>query len=281
MAPETHFIRRFWLRRAHFGDLSVDANLDRLLDEVVALPELRSAHLDQDALRRSAAASNRRYADVFAALLQSFADRHGARIVGEKTPNHALYLAVLAQMFPAARALHVVRDPRAVVASWRDVPWSTGSRRGDAEVWRRYVVAVDRAARRRTMPVLEVRYEQLVRDPAATLSRVCDWIGIPFDDSMLATRDEGSSVDVASEPWKARSLRPIDADRAEAWRRELTADEVAAIEAVAGTVARRHGYALTSSARRWSATSIAVTARAARRAVKVRARDVRARIALR
>ncbi|MFM7260537.1 MAG: sulfotransferase family protein, partial [bacterium] len=43
--------------------------------------------------------------------------RPEARLLVEKTPDHALWLDVAREVVPGARVLHIVRDSRAVVAS--------------------------------------------------------------------------------------------------------------------------------------------------------------------
>jgi hypothetical protein len=196
-----------------------------------------------ESFRNRAGAAERTYAAVFSALLEIFAEQHSVPFVGEKTPNHLLHMLTLERFFPAAKFIHIVRDPRAVVNSWRDVPWSTGNVVGDAFVWRRYMLAARQCPPRRSDSLMVIRFEDLVRRPEPTLTDVCRFIGIDFQPSMCAFHDnKESALNVTREPWKARANQPLDTDRLGRWRDELSRGDVARIESVAGGEMRRYEY---------------------------------------
>ena len=243
IAGETHFVRRFWLKRDDYGDLANDENFARLLDDVVGMPEFTEMGVHGESFRNRAGAAERTYAAVFSAFLETFAEQHSVPFVGEKTPNHLLHMATLERFFPDAKFIHIVRDPRAVVNSWRDVPWSTGHVVGDAFVWRRYMLAARQCPLRRSDSLMVIRFEDLVRRPEPTLTDVCRFIGIDFQPGMCAFHDnKESALNVAREPWKARANQPLDTDRLGRWRDELSRSDVALIESVAGWEMHRYEY---------------------------------------
>ena len=55
------------------------------------------------------------------AFLLPLADAHGARFLSEKTPMNVLVFPQLIELFPKARLIFVVRDPRAIVSSLLEV----------------------------------------------------------------------------------------------------------------------------------------------------------------
>src|SRR5262245_55835412 len=71
------------------------------------------------------------FARLIEGLLLPAADAAGARLLSEKTPLNALYFSELLAIMPRCRAIHVVRDPRAVVASLLNVG-SRGKAKGEA-----------------------------------------------------------------------------------------------------------------------------------------------------
>lgn len=241
IAPETHFIRRFWFRRARYGDLSSDESYARLIRDVVAIPEFADMGLDPEAFRDAAFRRTRGYGELLGLLFTQYAAVNKARIVGEKTPNHLLYMQTLETLFPLARFVHIVRDPRGVVNSWRHVPWSTGSVSRDALVWRRYLATARRRPPRRRDRLLTVRYEALLAQPAASVQRICRFIGA---DAVNDVTDDvvTGTVDVDREPWKANALRPLDPKRLDAWGSELTEEQIAQIEAITWVEMIRWGY---------------------------------------
>jgi hypothetical protein len=243
-APETFFVRHHWMRRAAYGPLTGNCAFRRAVDDLVRAPAFGEMGLEAGAFRRAAAEGERTWPALFRLLLSRFAAREGARVVAEKTPNHALYLDVLARFFPAMRVVHVLRDPRAVAWSWRRVPWSTGLVAADAGVWVRYVEAARRALARRPRAMHTVRYERLVRAPEAEARRLCRFLALPFEAAMLRFHQtDAAPLDLAREPWKARAAEPIDARAATRWQREAPTRFVADVEAVAVRAMRRWGYA--------------------------------------
>jgi hypothetical protein len=243
VAPETFFIRRFWTHRATYGDLQHDAAFERLLRDITATPAFDEMGLDADAFRTAAQNGERSYAALFRLLLRRFADQRGAAVVGEKTPNHVLYLPTLHDFFPDARFIHLVRDPRAVVNSWRSVPWSSGRVWRDAEIWVEYVAAGRAAAPGLSEALQVVSFEDLVRAPERVLRRVCAHLTLDYDPAMVAFHERTpQTVNVEREPWKANTTQPIDPSVAERWRTALTPGQVVEVEAVAAEEMPHWGY---------------------------------------
>ena len=244
VAPETFFIRRFWRRRATYGDIQHDTAFEQLLHDIMAMPEFDEMGLDAEAFAAAAQYVERSYAALFRLVLQQFAEQRGAPRAGEKTPNHVLYLPTLHDFFPEARFIHLVRDPRAVVNSWQSVPWSSGRAWRDAEIWVEYVAAGRAAQPLIGDALLAVHFEDLVRNPNDQLRRVCDHLAIDFDPAMLAFHERTpNAVNIAREPWKENVTQPVDPATADRWRTRLGARAKVEAEAVAAEEMRHWGYA--------------------------------------
>src|SRR5688500_7965248 len=111
----------------------------------------------------------------------------GARILLEKTPSHALWMAEIDELLPRCRFIHLIRDSRAVVASnlaagreWGGA-WAPKATRDAAISWYRHVRAArDYGAKLDPSRYVELRYEDLHGDPAARVRAVYDFIGLPM-----------------------------------------------------------------------------------------------------
>lgn len=180
---------------------------------------------------------------------------------GEKTPRHVYRIDELVEAFPEAQVVVMVRDPRAVVASYRDWRDKTGfdvtSDEGLDEaltresmrtrlsyhpvlatvLWRASVLGAA-AARRAHGPatVRVVRYEDLVSNPRVVLRELSSWLGEDFHEAMVAVPVHNSSHMTFD---RHGGFRPDAIDR---WRDKLTDDEVAAVQTVAGRVLRGCRY---------------------------------------
>lgn len=243
IAPETHFMRLFWGSRDRYGNLAEAKNYQRLIEDIVSLPEFSEMELDAQDFTTSAWNTDRSYAATFQLLLEKFAQKRQVAIVGEKTPNHVLYMPEIQAMFPKACFIHIVRDPRSVVNSWRSVPWSTGSIVGDAEMWRYYVSAIQRKPPRGDNKVFTLSYEQLVVEPEKSLQSLCDFMHLDFQPVMLDYHYANSKlVNVTREPWKENSVKPVNQRSLTKWQTDLAAQEVVEIEGVTWFEMQRFGY---------------------------------------
>ncbi|WP_022836723.1 sulfotransferase family protein [Salisaeta longa] len=235
IAPETFLVQK---ARRHSPPALIEALAAGPLFPAMGAP---------DAFHRAARAAHDPQA-IFEALLRTFAAHTGASVVGEKTPDHVRHIPQLLDWFPRARVIHVVRDARAVVNSWRTVPWRSGYVARDAELWVEHVAAGRAAAATHPAAVHTVRFEALVRSPEATLRTLCRAVGLAFDPAMVHFHQTPpDTVDVEREPWKQRVTRPIDPSVATRWRTELPWRDVCVVEAVAGTEMRRWRYPLLSN----------------------------------
>jgi hypothetical protein len=127
------------------------------------------------------------YPALFASLMEHFAAAQGKPRWGEKSPQHSLFTETLCEWFPGAAIIHLVRDPREVVASLQLVPWASNSVITNAITWRRYNQAARRSSHR--PEYLMVHYHDLVNHPERELRRICSLLGEEY--SPAACQDAG------------------------------------------------------------------------------------------
>lgn len=108
--------------------------------------------------------------------------RHGKSRLVNKTPSDVLMWPRILECWPDAQFIYLLRHPAAVTDSWNRNR-SDWSRERAAEDVRRYMAAMEDARARH--PGLTVRYEQLVENPEHELTRICAFIGVQFEPSML------------------------------------------------------------------------------------------------
>jgi len=114
--------------------------------------------------------------------------------VGEKTPDNASGLSTLALLFPKAKFIHVVRDGRdCAVSGWfhnlrldHDRTIETYASLDDyaiqfAETWASVLQTASEFGHTVPERSMTVRYEDLSADPAAELTRLCQFIGVEAD----------------------------------------------------------------------------------------------------
>ncbi len=243
IAPETHFMPYYAAKREPYGDLARDDAFSRLVEDFAAATDFPDLGLAPDEFRRAARRAPRTFAGVFGLIMEMFARAKGAAIMGEKTPAHVGYLRELKAAFPAARFIHVVRDPRAVVNSRRAETWGPGDVRENAAFWVEQVGLGARGARELGRDAVTIRYEDLVARPDETLRRLCADLDVEFVPAMLEYWKHNTRlVNTGREPWKANALRPIQPGCVDRWRGRLSARDVLEIEAIAWPLMRAYRY---------------------------------------
>jgi hypothetical protein len=215
-----------------------------------------SSKLDRGDLRSLADELGGTGDSYFEALCRLRARRHGKEAWGEKTPRHVYRIDDLLAAFPDAKVVCLVRDPRAVVASYRD--WhGAATRRGVTEaeelqadrersrrsfnlvlmtlLWRGVVRASFAAVRRHGPERVRIQhYERLAEAPEPEVRELCAWLGLEFEPAMLEIGVVNSSYATTG---LGVATEPIDR-----WRQRLSRHEVAIVQRVAGPLIDELGY---------------------------------------
>lgn len=188
-----------------------------------------------------------------------YADRFGKPRWGDKTPLYSHHLRAIETLLPEARFVHLVRDGRDAAVSLRERWFSPGRDIAvQAAFWRDNVQAArqEGAACRH---FLEVRFEDLVREPETVLRRICDFIALDFRPEMLHhderapqrleehgaryAMDGGLIVSQDDRrQQQAQSRQRPDPEKIGIWRRLLSAEECRRFEEIAGDLLEAYDY---------------------------------------
>jgi hypothetical protein len=188
-----------------------------------------------------------------------YASRFSKTRWGDKTPLYSRHLPAIQKLLPEARFIHIVRDGRDAAVSLRERWFSPGRDIAvQAAFWRDHVMAARRDGRA-CRHFLEVRFEDLVRDPEPVLRRICGFIALELRPEMLryperaaqrleehGARHTADGAVLVSREERSRqqiySQRPPDPAKIGVWRRELSAEEARRFEEIAGDLLAVYGY---------------------------------------
>jgi hypothetical protein len=165
-------------------------------------------------------------------MFQRHATQQGKRRWGEKTPFHTAHMTAMAQVFPDAVFVGIVRHPGAVAVSLRD---SFNYSFPDAlSYWAATNLDMLRAASQLGDRFVLCRYEDLVGESEQVLRELLAWLREPWSPDVLAhhrvQREKGAPRVVEG----ATSTRErIDATRAVSWRQSMTPADSEALEGTA------------------------------------------------
>lgn len=185
------------------------------------------------------------FTDAVRRLYALHAAREGKPRYGDKTPNYVLSLPLLADMFPEARFVHIIRDGRDVALSHLDIKeWGPDSVEEAAVEWRRNVRKGMRdGSRLGVHRYREVRYEDLLDRPEATLVDLCGFLDLPFHPAMLTYAERAADVlRTEAFPQHHSRLASGPTKNLRDWRRDMTPADASRFEAIAGGLLSELGY---------------------------------------
>lgn len=120
-------------------------------------------------------------------LYGEIAESRGKEIFIEQTPWYGQRIDILDELFPEAKYIHMVRDGRDVAISFARTPWWHKNIGKNLERWHEEVWQIIESSNQILNPnqMLQVRYEDFVEQPENGLRRICDFLGIDFENAML------------------------------------------------------------------------------------------------
>lgn len=172
----------------------------------------------------------------------------GAGMV-EKSVEHAEFAYVLANYFPGARFIHIVRNPYATLVAVRRMMqkqagrypflWPLASSLHNSY----HHLFTNRLAMPR---YLCVRFEDLIQQTESSMREISSFLGIEYRDSLLrptAMGEQWLGNSTSNEAFQGISQRPL-----EEWKRQINDYEIALANLIAGPVFPAFGYEMLRAA---------------------------------
>lgn len=183
----------------------------------------RIARLDGFSIREGQS-----YKEAARSFLREGAEASGKPLSGAIIHSH---LPLLLKVWPQAKILHLIRDPRDVAPSVVTMGWAGNPWHG-AQPWLRSfkeaAVLLEQVPAKRKM---RLTFEDLVTDPQDALTQVCDFLGTSFDPAMLYYPE-------------SPNYGPPDASAASRWKTRMAPKDIQLIEACVGESLEAAGYRL-------------------------------------
>jgi tetratricopeptide (TPR) repeat protein len=191
------------------GELRYAREIFESLPEILGIKELATVCIDHYTPQGVATAASQ-YLNRLRALAPS-----AERIV-DKMPDNYMYLGLIATLFPKARLIHVRRDVRDVAVSlwmtdFRQIYWACDLEHISARI-QQYFRIMDHWRQVLPVPMLEIDYEETVKDLEGVARRLIDWCGLSWDPACLSFHESRRPVRTASvvqvrEPVHTRSVQ--------------------------------------------------------------------------
>lgn len=167
--------------------------------------------------------------------IQRLTLHYGKKRWGYKTPQDFMHMDDLTDIFPGVKFVYIVRDPRKVLSSLKNLPKvkTDGTQDGESRQYHPYVYAlywkkafdsVERYRQKNKAPVETIQFEELVKKPVEVAERLA---------AFLETTVEGNVV-----------VEKGNSSLQQGTPRPFTATEIKICESVAGAQMQKLDYAL-------------------------------------
>lgn len=183
---------RIYPWRYTYGDLSVDSNFRTMAMEMLfGLNQslwgmgLNPTTAVDEIISMS---PERSFAGLYTAMHLRYAKEFGNKPRwGQKTPNNLFFVPQILDNFPNAQFIFLVRDGRDACATSLESAFGAGNLYDAAHTWNLANTFVKPFRRKYDSSTwLDIRYEELVREPEKVLKAICDFLGESYSPEMLA-----------------------------------------------------------------------------------------------
>lgn len=195
----------------------IEAEYESVLARRALTQFLRQGHVDEAFFKEKVAA-------MLSSLYAPHLQRQGASLFLDKTPRYYNIISELADVFPGARFIILLRNPMAVlhsiITTWVKDDWPRMKRfRNDLLVAPQKLVEGikllgDRCA--------TINYEDLVADPEAAVADLCRFLGVKFSEEMIDYKDGSNEDWIMGDQQNVRQYSRPSKERIDLWKDGFT-----------------------------------------------------------
>ena len=165
----------------------------------------------------------------------------------EKTPQHISHLPKIWAIFPNAKVIFVLRDPRDAISSRKPSPTDSNLQRTlhvnrHIRTWQNILKQYE--AHQGDPRLTIIRYEDLIVEPERCIEKMAKHIGIEPDFTALQRFGEEFTNVTVRYDVERKALNKVGnlIDRRGIWKQRLTPDETLTIEIACAAEMKRYGY---------------------------------------
>jgi len=176
-------------------------------------------------------------------LFQARREGKYPKIIGDKNPSYTLYMPLLKHIFPRAKFVSLVRDPRSNILSCKRVTFDSNNTVILAVRWNACLDSITDFDTYESECHLTVEYEQLLSEPEKWLTKICTHLELIFHENLL----EFYKVDKMKESWKYFKLQNFDKAKIDEWKTKLKSEDLELIQKICRKHIIRMNYEFSES----------------------------------
>ena len=176
-------------------------------------------------------------------------------VVVDKNPYYTLQINKIIEIFPEAKLLALIRDPRAYVLSNLQSKKISVAKKNityHAYVWQLFMKKIVRAKKQYAENIKVVRYEDIALHKEITVKEIFDFFELNYSEDIFnfneSIKEKIKDIHQDDKNYErmAKKLKdlsvPINAGRVNAWQSDLTKNEIEKIDLISGTLGNNYNY---------------------------------------
>jgi hypothetical protein len=248
-----HILERFMPLLPKYGDLADNRNFHRLAEDVCELVNVNPVPWDgveTQVDRIIPGCRQHSLQELFRVIYESAATQTNASFWMCKSMKNMFYSRAIESTGIRPYYIYLYRDGREVALSFKKAIVGEKHIYALAQSWKKDQEAVFRL-RGRTEPerFFMISYESLTAQPEASLQRLCRFLHIPYSDQAMEfyKSRESANTAIGGKMWM-NVTKPVMKDNTQKFLSELSYEDVAIFESVAGDMLQKLGYPLYTAA---------------------------------
>jgi hypothetical protein len=167
--------------------------------------------------------------------------------IGDKNPVYATYTPLMLKLFPEAKFIHLLRDPRDNIISLKNVDFEGPFTALLAYRWQHSARKLHYIKKKHKSQFYTIRYEDLVKEPQKYYREMCDFLSLPYYDHVFEfykKQEEAIKQFKTDKIMKYHKslLNPINTGKVDLWKTQLPDRDIRIAEFVCGRWTKRYGY---------------------------------------
>ena len=229
-----------------------DAIIDNICDDLKKVPKLGSWTINIGNIRKSLRESDRKlsFAKISKVIYyhyNSLFEKGEIQLLGDKNPPHTEYLGRLINIFPEAKFIYLQRDYRDQIVSMRKLLSENPAVSIQSYRWKSAYKNFINFKNKFPKNCIEIKYEDLTNNPTEILMKICSFLEIDYEPSMLdfyKIKEKAYSIyppKIIEKSFKSL-FHPISTKHIFSWKLKLTEKEIRIADIIAGKHAEITGY---------------------------------------
>ncbi len=240
---ESHFITKYTPIIESLGKEASKADILNVLEQICSEEILKYWDYYPNANAVFDSLQSFTPADVFNTFYMLYAKHHGKVRWGDKSA-YLSNLYDIKKIFPNAVFIHIVRDGRDVANSFKNMDFGPKTIADTADFWDRYVkLGMSMGRMLPSEQYMELRYEDLVTQTEVELKRICEFIGVEFEPTMLEYyKDAKKYIPQNLLKTHYNADKPPNPDRVYSWKKKMPQVELDIFNQIAKDMLNEFNY---------------------------------------